>query len=51
MHAIAQTERDAARYGRLRHSLWTGDPGVAVYLWDCLRAQARFPTLEVFFAA
>jgi hypothetical protein len=50
MHAIAQTECDAATYGRLRHSLWTGDPGVAVYLWDCLRAQARFPTLDVFFA-
>jgi hypothetical protein len=50
MHAIGQTRADAARYGRLRHSLWTGDPGVAVYLWDCLRAKARFPTLDVFFA-
>jgi hypothetical protein len=51
MHAIAQTGRDAATYGRLRHSLWTGDPGVAVYLWDCLRAKAAFPTLDVFFAS
>jgi Lanthionine synthetase C-like protein len=50
MHAIGQTKADAARYGRLRHSLWTGDPGVAVYLWDCLRAKAAFPTLDVFFA-
>jgi hypothetical protein len=50
MHAIGQTEADAASYGRLGHSLWTGDPGVAVYLWDCLRAKAEFPTLEVFFA-
>jgi len=50
MHAITQTEADAATFGRLRHSLWTGDPGVAIYLWDCLRAKAEFPTLDVFFA-
>jgi len=50
MHAIVQTEADAATHGRLRHSLWTGDPGVAVYLWDCLRGEAAFPTLDVFFA-
>lgn len=50
MHAIAQTEAEAARHGRLRHSLWTGDPGLAVYLWDCLRARAAFPTLDVFYA-
>lgn len=50
MHAIAQTEADANAYGRLRHSLWTGDPGVAIYLWDCLRGQAEFPTLDLFFA-
>lgn len=50
MHGIRQTEADAARYGQLRHSLWTGDPGFAVYLWDCIHGQARFPTLDVFFA-
>jgi hypothetical protein len=50
MHAIAQTEAEAAHYDQLRHSLWTGDPGVAIYLWDCLRAKAEFPTLDVFFA-
>lgn len=48
MHGIAQVERDAARYGQGRYSLWTGDPGFAVYLWDCIRAQAAFPTLDVF---
>lgn len=48
MHAIAQTRADEARHGQLRHSLWTGDPGVAVYLWDCLRGRAAFPTLDVF---
>ena len=50
MHGISQTERDAERYGQGRYSLWTGDLGFAVYLWDCLRAEAQFPTLDVFFA-
>jgi hypothetical protein len=49
MHAIAQFEADAARFGQLRYSLWTGDLGLAVYLWDCLRATSGFPTLDVFF--
>jgi lantibiotic modifying enzyme len=47
-HAIEQTLADREQYGHLRYSLWTGDPGVAVYLWDCLRAKAEFPTLNVF---
>ena len=51
MHAIAQARADAQRYGQLRHSLWTGDPGLAIFLWDCIHAQARFPTLDVFFHA
>jgi hypothetical protein len=48
MHGIRQTESHAAQYGRLRYSLWTGDLGFAVYLWDCIRAAAAFPTLAVF---
>lgn len=51
MHAIAQTEADERSHGRLRYSLWTGDPGLAIYLWDCVRGVAEFPTLDVFFAA
>jgi hypothetical protein len=50
MHAIAQAEADAAHHGQLRYSLWTGDLGLAIFLWDCIHAQARFPTLDVFFA-
>ena len=50
MHAIAQAEADARRFGQLRHSLWTGDVGLALYLWDCIHGQAEFPTLDVFFA-
>ena len=50
MHAVAQFEAETARTGRLRHSLWTGDVGLAIFLWNCLRERAQFPTLEVFFA-
>jgi lantibiotic modifying enzyme len=48
MHAIVQAEDDARQHGQLRYSLWTGDLGLAIYLWDCLRAKAAFPTLDVF---
>jgi hypothetical protein len=51
MHGIAQTREHAARYGQGRYSLWTGDPGFAIYLHDCLRGEARFPTLDVFYAS
>jgi len=47
MHAIEQVERVTARYGRGRHTLWTGDPGTALYLAACLAADAAFPTLDV----
>ena len=50
MHAIEQTANDERHVGHLRYTLWTGDPGVAIYLWDCIHAGARFPTLDVFFA-
>jgi Lanthionine synthetase C-like protein len=50
-HGIAQTEADAATHGHLRYSLWTGDPGFAIYLWDCIHGTANFPTLDVFFGA
>jgi len=48
MHGMAQTEADTLQYGQMRYSLWTGDPGFAIYLWDCLRGRAEFPTLDVF---
>jgi hypothetical protein len=49
MHAIGQLEDAAARHGQLRYSLWTGDLGLAVFLWDCIQGQAKFPTLDVFY--
>lgn len=48
MHGIRQTEAHAAQYGRMRYSLWTGDPGFAIYLWECIRGAGEFPTLDVF---
>ncbi len=50
MHGIAQTEQAATTYGQMRYSLYTGDPGFAIYLWDCIRGGAEFPTLDTFFA-
>lgn len=48
MHAIEQVEQCSARYGRGRHSLWTGDPGTALYLHSCLTAASAFPTIDRF---
>lgn len=51
MHGIVQTETERAREARGRYSLWTGDVGFAIYLWDCIHATAQFPSLDVFFPA
>ena len=42
MHALEQVERR----GRGRYSLWTGDPGVALFVADCLEARTEYPVLE-----
>jgi Lanthionine synthetase C-like protein len=51
MHAIAQAEAEATVHGQLRYSLWTGDLGLAIYLWDCLRGRSAFPTLDTFYGS
>ena len=48
MHAIEQAERARAQYGRGHHTLWTGDPGTALFLLSCITATAAFPTLDTF---
>ena len=48
MHAIEQSERHVEQYGRFRHSLWTGDIGLAIYLWSCIHADSGVPTLDFF---
>lgn len=48
MHAIKQYEISKELYRQPRYTLWTGDPGLAIYLWDCIQEQARFPTIDAF---
>ena len=48
MHSIDQCERAVAKYGQRKYSLWTGDLGLAIFLWDCVRTAAKFPTLDTF---
>jgi hypothetical protein len=47
-HAIEQVERFAERSGQTRHSLWTGDIGVALFAQACITGDASYPTLDVF---
>jgi hypothetical protein len=48
MHALQQSDKEVRKHGVLRFTLWTGDLGLALYVSSCLRADAAFPTLDVF---
>ncbi|MEO8079645.1 MAG: LanC-like protein, partial [Caldimonas sp.] len=48
MHGCRQVERHRVAYGQGRHSLWTGDLGLACLLWNCVTRSDAFPTLDVF---
>ena len=48
MHSIDVVERHRAQYQVGRHSLWTGDLGVACLLWNCIVEDDGFPTLDRF---
>jgi hypothetical protein len=43
MHAIAQVARARADNGRGHYSLWSGDPGTALYIADCLAGGGALP--------
>lgn len=47
MHAIGQYQQEKERYGLGRYSLWTGDLGLAIYLWHCITTEADLPSLDV----
>jgi hypothetical protein len=47
MHAISQSEQARQKHGRRRYTLWTGDPGLAVYLWHCLTGTGGLPALDM----
>ncbi|MBI2389386.1 MAG: LanC-like protein [Deltaproteobacteria bacterium] len=46
MNAIARCDATRSRYGQGRYSLWTGDLGLACFLWGCVTEDARFPTID-----
>lgn len=48
MTSIEQCREAREEYGRGRYSLWTGDVGLAIYLWDSLTGKPYFPTIDVF---
>jgi len=43
MHAAGQVEQSRSNNGRGRHTLWTGDLGVALYLADCIGGRGELP--------
>ena len=47
MHAIEQYHAMRERYALGRYSLWTGDPGLAVYLWHCVKGAGSMPSLDL----
>ena len=47
MHAIEQQDLMRQQFGVGRYSLWTGDAGFALYLWQCLQARAGLPGLDL----
>jgi hypothetical protein len=48
MTAIIQYRGAQVVVARGRYSLWTGDVGLAIYLWDCITGEPRFPTIDAF---
>jgi len=43
MHAIGQVEQARSEYGLGRYTLWTGDPGTALFLADCIDGKNELP--------
>jgi hypothetical protein len=43
IHALRQVERARSEYGYGRYTLWTGDPGTALYLADCIEGRMELP--------
>ncbi len=46
MHAVAQVDAERRTVGRGRYSLWTGDPGTALYLALCLTGDSVLPSFD-----
>lgn len=49
MHSIGQCQKARLYYGQGRFTLWTGDAGLAIYLYHCLYPEkAAIPGLDLF---
>jgi len=48
MHACRQSNAARQQHHQSRYSLWTGDLGLAIYLWHCVNLDDRFPTQDFF---
>ncbi len=49
MHAIEQCQQARLQYGQGRFTLWTGDAGLAIYLYHCIHPeQSAIPGLDLF---
>jgi len=47
VHAVAQRERLRQAHGQGRFTLWTGDPGLVVYLWHCIEGVSGMPGWDI----
>ena len=49
MHSIEQCQKARLRYGQGWFTLWTGDAGLAIYLYHCMHPEkAAIPGLDLF---
>lgn len=49
MHAIEQCQKARLQYGQGRFTLWTGDAGLAIYLYHCMYPdKTAIPGLDLF---
>lgn len=49
MHSIEQCQKARLHYGQGRYTLWTGDAGLAIYLYHCIYPErAAIPGLDLF---
>lgn len=46
MHALQQADDAQQAHGMCRPTLWTGDAGLAVFLWQCIQGRAGMPSLD-----
>lgn len=47
MHAMVQRDILRNKYGIGRYNLWTGDLGLAIYLWHCHVERSDLPLLDI----